>query len=113
MDLSARHLLSRVPLTMLRHCLADASSMRAIDLRLTAELAARIAHVFRTDATAVRLMSLAKFIPRGATMDRCKVNAVLCELLAPSKFEWVRACAKKSISRMASHLHTVWFAAYR
>ncbi len=47
------------PVTMLRHCLSDASAMRAIDLRLTVEQAAPIAHVFRTDATIVRQMSFA------------------------------------------------------
>ena len=101
------------PVTMLRHCLADASAMRAIDLRLTAEQGARIAHVLRTDATVVRQMSFANVSARVASMDRCTVNAVLCELLAPSKFEWARACATKSTSRMAFHLRTVRFAAYR
>lgn len=53
------------PVTMLRHCLADASAMRAIDLRLTAEQAARIAHMFRTDASVIRQMSFANLSPES------------------------------------------------
>jgi len=53
------------PVTMLLHCLADASAMRAIDLRLTAEQSVRLAHVFRTDATVVRQMSFANLSPES------------------------------------------------
>ncbi|QGN00003.1 hypothetical protein F7D14_21470 (plasmid) [Methylocystis parvus] len=51
------------PVTMLRHCLSDASSMREIDFRRTTKQAACIAHVFRTDATVVRQMSFANLCP--------------------------------------------------
>lgn len=49
------------PVTMLRHCLSDASAMRAIDLGLTTEQGAHIAHTFRTDASIVREMTFANF----------------------------------------------------
>ena len=35
------------PLAMLRHCLPDANSLRAADLRLSSEQAARITPIFR------------------------------------------------------------------
>lgn len=54
-----------LPVTMLQHCLSDAPSMRAIDLRLTAEQGARIAHVFRTDAAIVRQMGFANLCPES------------------------------------------------
>ena len=53
------------PVAMLRHCAANASAMRAIDLRLTAEQSARIAHMFRTDASVIRQMSLANLSPES------------------------------------------------
>jgi hypothetical protein len=51
------------PLVMLRHCLVDVASLRAIDLRLTDEQASRRAHVFRTEASGVRRMSLSNISP--------------------------------------------------
>lgn len=46
-------------------------------------------------------------------MDRCKVNAALCQLLAANKFEWTRACTPKPTSRMAHHVFAMRFVAQR
>ncbi|WP_281932743.1 TniQ family protein [Methylocystis iwaonis] len=60
------------PVTMLRHCLSDASAMRAIDLGLTTEQGAHIAHTFRTDASIVRRMSFANFSPESHRLIAAK-----------------------------------------
>ena len=51
------------PLVMLRHCMVDMSSLRALDLRLTEGEASRVAEMLRTDASSVHRLSLANFSP--------------------------------------------------
>jgi hypothetical protein len=53
------------PLAMLRHCLPDATSLRAADLRLNSEQAARIALIFHSAPAEIRRMSHAD-IPQDA-----------------------------------------------
>jgi TniQ len=51
------------PLVMLRHCLPEASSVRAADLHLTAEQTARVASVFATESETVQQMTLVDVAP--------------------------------------------------
>ena len=52
------------PLVMLRHCMVDMSSLRALDLRLTDDEASRVAAMFRTEAASVQRLSLANIFPK-------------------------------------------------
>ncbi len=76
-------------LAMLRHCLPDAISLRAADLRLSSEQAARIAHVFHSTPAEIRRMSHAD-IPQDAT-----------QLLAPKAVQACLSCAQENERRNA------------
>src|SRR5260370_39339715 len=54
-----------VPLTMLRHGIPDASSLRAIDTTPTPEQANLLAHLFRCEPADIRRMTFAD-ISKGA-----------------------------------------------
>jgi hypothetical protein len=101
------------PLAMLRHCLDAISSLREIDLALTDAQASRLASMFRTDAANAQRMSLSNILPKSRRLIAAKPMQFCAGLLAPSEFEWARACTTKSTSRMAPHLPAMWFAAYR
>jgi TniQ len=60
------------PLALLRHCLVDVASLHAIDLRLTAEQASRIACVFRTNSTNVQGMALTNISPKCRALVSAK-----------------------------------------
>jgi hypothetical protein len=81
------------PLVMLRHCLVDVTSLRAIDLRLTDEQAFRLAHVFRTEASDIHRMSLSNISPK------CRL------LIAVKPMQFCANCAKASEIRMSPSLH--------
>ncbi len=74
------------PLAMLRHCLPDATSLRAADLRLNSEQAARIALIFRSAPAEIRRMSHAD-IPQDAV-----------RLLAPKAAQKCSGARKKTPS---------------
>jgi len=78
------------PLAMLRHCLPDANSLRAADLRLSSEQAARIAHIFYSTPAEIRRMSHAD-IPKDAA-----------QLLAPKAVQTCPSCAQEHERRNAS-----------
>ena len=78
------------PLAMLRHCLPDANSLRAADLRLSSEQAARIAHIFHSTPAEIRRMSHAD-IPKDAA-----------QLLAPKAVQTCPSCAQEHERRNAS-----------
>lgn len=87
------------PVTMLRHCLSDASSMRAIDFRLTTKQAACIAHVSRTDATVVRQMSF-------ANLSRSRIDGSLqsqCSSVRIARAKQIRMCDEVNFLDGASH----------
>jgi hypothetical protein len=60
------------PLAMLRHCLGDIASLRAIDLRLTDEQASRVAYMFRTEVVNVRRMELSSILPKSRRLIAAK-----------------------------------------
>ena len=78
------------PLAMLRHCLPDATSLRAADLRLSSEQAARIALIFRSAPAEIRRMSHAD-IPQDAV-----------RLLAPKAVQTCLPCAQENARRKVS-----------
>jgi len=75
------------PLAMLRHCLPDATSLRAADLRLSSEQAARIAHIFHSTPAEIRRVSHAD-IPQDAV-----------RLLAPKAVQICLSCAQDNAQR--------------
>lgn len=75
------------PLAMLRHCLPDAISLRAADLRLCSEQAARIAHIFHSTPAEIRSMSHVD-IPQDAA-----------RLLAPKAVQICLTCAQVNAQR--------------
>ena len=60
------------PLAMLRHCLNDISSLRAVDLGVTDEQSSRVASMFRTEAANVRRMSLSNISPKSRRLIAAK-----------------------------------------
>jgi hypothetical protein len=78
------------PLAMLRHCLPDAISPRAADLRLSSEQAARIARIFHSTPAEIRRMSHAD-IPQDAA-----------QLLAPKAVQTCLLCAQENERRDVS-----------
>ena len=101
------------PLAMLRHCLNDISSLRAVDLRGDGRAIVSCRFYVQNGGGERSTNEPLKHLAKIPSTDRRQANAVLCELLAPIEFEWTRACTTKSTSRMASHLPPLWFAAYR
>ena len=77
------------PLAMLRHCLPDAISLRAADLRLSSEQAARIAHIFHSTPAEIRRMSHAD-IPLDAA-----------QLMASKSVQTCFTCARENERRNA------------
>ena len=57
---------------MLRHCLDDISSLRAVDLGLTDEQTSRVASMFRTEVANVRRMSLSNISPKSRRLIAAK-----------------------------------------
>jgi hypothetical protein len=78
------------PLAMLRHCLPDATSLRAADLRLNSDQAARIALIFHSAPAEIRRMSHAD-IPQDAV-----------RLLAPKSVQTCLPCAQDNARRNVS-----------
>lgn len=72
------------PLAMLRHCLSDAASLRSKDLRLSAEEAIRVGHIFHSPPADIRRMTHAD-APESA---RC--------LLAPRPIQICLVCSEKN-----------------
>lgn len=72
------------PLAMLRHCLSDAVSLRAADLRLNAEQATRIGHIFHSPPADIRRMTHAD-VPESAE-----------RLLAPKPIQICLACSQEN-----------------
>lgn len=85
----ARHAMyySVSPLAMLRHCLSDAISLRAADLRLNSEQTDRIAHIFHSTPAEIRRMSHAD-LPQDAA-----------RLLAPKAVQICLSCAQDNARR--------------
>lgn len=75
------------PLAMLRHCLPDAISLRAVDLRLSSEQTDRIAHIFHSTPAEIRRMSHAD-IPQDAA-----------RLLVPRATQICLVCAQDNARR--------------
>jgi len=78
------------PLGMLRHCVPEAASLRAADLRLNAEQADRIAHIFRSTPAEIRSMTHAE-APESAA-----------RLLASKPIQICRTCADENARRDAA-----------
>jgi len=74
------------PLVMLRHCLGDISSLRAVDLGLTDEQTSRVAYMFRTEVANVRRMSLSNIFPK------CR------RLIAAKPMQFCANCSRQSNS---------------
>src|SRR5258708_16753217 len=70
-----------VPLTMLRHGIPDASSLRAIDTTPTPEQANLLAHLFRCEPADIRRMTFADLskaavlLVAGKSIHRCSAVA--------------------------------------
>lgn len=67
------------PLVMLRHCLPEASSLRAIDLHLSSDQQIRLASVFCTDPAVMRRMTFGNVVQSShrflaATPAQCCAN---------------------------------------
>jgi len=74
------------PLAMLRHCLGDISSLRAVDLGLTDEQTSRVASMFRTEAADVQRMSLSNILPKSR------------RLIAAKPMQFCAACSRQANS---------------
>ncbi|MGH1460331.1 MAG: TniQ family protein [Paracoccaceae bacterium] len=71
------------PLTMLHHCLPEASSLREVDMHMRKDQAHRIENMFRTDSKTVRAMTFEKatkpmyrFIAKAPTQSCAKCTSL-------------------------------------
>ncbi len=72
------------PLTMLRYCLPEAASLRAVDLTLGKAQANRIAKMFSVGSKAVRSMSFAQ-VPKVAHRFIAKTPVQVCAHCSPTE----------------------------
>ena len=98
------------PLVMLRHCLGDISSLRAVDLGLTDEQTSRVAYMFRTEVANVRRMSLSNIFPKCRRLIAAKPMQFCANCSRQANSNGPEPVPTKSTSRMASHLPAMWFA---
>lgn len=74
------------PLTMLRHCLPEVSSLRSADLHLTGDQEARLANMFATEPIAVRRMTFTNVAQSSRRLIAARPTQV-CASCSPGHME--------------------------
>lgn len=93
------------PLVMLRHCLPEASAVRAADLHLCNDQEIRLANIFATEPAVVHRMTLTN-VAIIASAHLHAANAGLPKLQPGTRGTGVNPA--KPAARMAHHMPSVW-----